>query len=138
MTVVLAHAPVDSAEAAFEVAVRQATLQGWELVIANAASHDAPADSRAVGDPALRDLAERARQAGARARVVRLADADAAAALLDLVESVTADLLVIGVRHRSAIGQLLLGSTAQRLILEVKCPVLAVKAPQAGREQGSS
>lgn len=130
MTVVLAHAPVESAEAAFGAAVRQAALQGWELVIANAASHDAAADARAVGAPALENLAERGRRAGVAARAVRLADADAAAALLDLVEEVGAELLVIGVRHRTAIGKLLLGSTAQRLVLEAACPVLAVKAPR--------
>ena len=128
MTVVLAHAPVDSAEAAFEAAVRQAALQGRELVIANAASNDAPADTRAVGETALQELVERAAREGVQARSVHLADSDAAAALLDLVENVNAQLLVIGVRHRSAIGKLLMGSTAQRLILEAKCPVLAVKS----------
>ncbi|MFY7065750.1 universal stress protein [Nocardiopsis changdeensis] len=128
MTVVLAHAPVDSAEAAFGAAVRQASLQGWDLVIANAASHDAPADTRAVGGSTLQSLVERARQEGVQARAVHLADSDAAAALLNLTEKADAELLVIGVRHRSAIGKLLVGSTAQRLILEAKCPVLSVKA----------
>lgn len=131
MTVVLAHAPTDSAEAALDAAIRQATLQEDDLVIANAVSNDALAGTRAVAEDRLRELAERAERSGVRARTVHLNDADAATALLELTEEVNAALLVIGVRHRSAIGKLLMGSTAQRLILEASCPVLAVKGEPA-------
>jgi nucleotide-binding universal stress UspA family protein len=39
-----------------------------------------------------------------------------------------AALVVVGTRHRSAVCKFLLGSTAQRLVLEAACPVLVVKA----------
>jgi len=38
-----------------------------------------------------------------------------------------ADLIVIGIRRRSRIGKLLLGSDAQTILLEASCPVLAVR-----------
>ena len=38
-----------------------------------------------------------------------------------------AELLVIGIRHRSPVGKLLLGSVSQQLLLECPKPVLAVK-----------
>jgi nucleotide-binding universal stress UspA family protein len=56
------------------------------------------------------------------------ADPDLAGALLRLVDSLGADLLVIGARRRSPVGKALLGSVAQTVILEAALPVLVVKA----------
>ena len=52
---------------------------------------------------------------------------DAAEELLGAMDRPEADLLVIGIRHRSPVGKLLLGSVSQQLILECPKPVLTVK-----------
>lgn len=49
----------------------------------------------------------------------------------DLVASRDISVLVIGLRKRTAVGKLLLGSLAQELLMTVSCPVLCVKAAGA-------
>ena len=52
---------------------------------------------------------------------------DASDQLVDLAEELAADLIVIGLRRRSPVGKLILGSNAQRVLLDAPCPVLTVK-----------
>jgi len=51
-----------------------------------------------------------------------------AEALINAAESSGAEFIVIGLRRRSPVGKRLLGSNAQRVLLDASCPVLAVKA----------
>ncbi|EMY34712.1 hypothetical protein D477_008088 [Arthrobacter crystallopoietes BAB-32] len=53
---------------------------------------------------------------------------DAVEEIQELAESLPASLLVIGLRKRTPVGKLIMGSTAQEILLTVDCPVLAVKA----------
>ncbi|WP_422115237.1 universal stress protein [Brachybacterium sp. UNK5269] len=48
--------------------------------------------------------------------------------LIDRAEQDDVSAVVIGVRHRSAVAKLFLGSAAQQIILEANKPVLCVKA----------
>jgi nucleotide-binding universal stress UspA family protein len=48
--------------------------------------------------------------------------------LIAMVEEYDAELLVIGLRHRSSLGKFLLGSDAQRVLMHAQCPVLCVKS----------
>jgi nucleotide-binding universal stress UspA family protein len=52
--------------------------------------------------------------------------------LIEVAAEVGAALIVIGLRRRTPIGKLVLGSNAQRILLEADCPVLSVKAPRHG------
>ena len=47
--------------------------------------------------------------------------------LISIAETSKAELIVIGLRRRSPVGKLILGSNAQRILLDAPCPVLAVK-----------
>ena len=59
---------------------------------------------------------------------------DPADEVINAAESAKADFIVIGLRRRSPVGKLLLGSNAQRVLLDASCPVLAVKAEPIGRD----
>ncbi|WP_259556710.1 universal stress protein [Brachybacterium sillae] len=47
--------------------------------------------------------------------------------LLGIATQEQAELLIIGLRRKSPIGNLNLGASARRLVLAAPCPVLAVK-----------
>jgi len=83
--------------------------------------------TRPDADPAELD-AVRARMAdaGVEHRVVQ-GTGDLADDLVRTAHEAGAELIVIGLRRRSPVGKLILGSGAQRILLEAPCPVLAVK-----------
>lgn len=55
-------------------------------------------------------------------------ESDIAEVICETAAQADAQLIVIGLRRRSPVGKLILGSNAQRILLEAHCPVLAVKA----------
>ncbi len=57
-------------------------------------------------------------------------DLDPAEELIANADRTDAEFIVIGLRRRSPVGKLLLGSNAQRVLLDASCPVLAVKAEE--------
>ena len=77
-------------------------------------------------------LAEELAASGVRYEIRTTDVHDSAEELIRIAESTEADFIVIGLRRRSPVGKLLLGSNAQRVLLDAACPVLAVKAgPEA-------
>ncbi|MCD1287428.1 universal stress protein [Brevibacterium sp. GP-SGM9] len=61
-------------------------------------------------------------------------DRDPVTAVLDeLADHAEVDRLVLGVRSRSRVGKVLLGSVTQRLILRSPVPVLTVRVPESAK-----
>ncbi|TVR27070.1 MAG: universal stress protein [Nitriliruptor sp.] len=56
----------------------------------------------------------------------------AGSGLLRLARELGAELIVIGIRRRSPVGKLVLGSVSQDVVLGAACAVLAVKAAEEG------
>ncbi len=69
------------------------------------------------------------KEADVRYRLVEYARGNAPAEdLLQAAKDEDADMIVIGIRRRSPVGKLILGSNAQDILLHADCAVLAVKA----------
>ena len=116
----------------------QAKLASDELVLLRyvQATDDADRGVESVVDEALADLRAQARSLEAlgitsRAEVVAGPGEDAGPKLLEAIRRIDADLVVIGIRSRSRVGKLLLGSIAQDLLLAAGRKILAVPVEPA-------
>jgi nucleotide-binding universal stress UspA family protein len=114
-------------EAAVEHAIAEAKLRDTSLLVINATSGESYVDTRFAGSGEVHDVEEHLSASGVGFELQQKVGVDVAQVLLDAMDHADAELLVIGVRHRSPVGKLLLGSVSQRLLLECAKPVLAVK-----------
>ena len=125
-TVLLAYVPSATSEAALAFAVKEAERRGDALLVL--ASERAPDPRKARGVTDQRPLEERLGETGLEyeLRTVPKRD-DPADDILDAVEHDDVGLVVLGIRKRTPIGKILLGSTSQRVAIESPVPVVLVK-----------
>ena len=129
MSVVVGYVPQREGEAALTHAVAEARSRGTRLLVVNTSRGDALVVQRYADDAQLDALADRLREEGVEHQVVHtMRGRDASDEILAVAQEHRADLIVIGLKRRSPVGKLLMGSTAQRVLLDAPCPVLAVKA----------
>ena len=128
MSVVVGYVPTREGETALDHAMSEARSRGARLVVVNTSRGDALVDERYVDDEQLAGLRAKLADSGVDHEVVHtMRGRDASEEILAVAEDRRAELVVIGLRRRSPVGKLLLGSTAQRVLLDAPCPVLAVK-----------
>lgn len=133
MTIVVGYVPTPEGEAALTQAIVEARKSGATLLVINSSKGDAPVDTRYAQEREMQGIEARLADQGID-HVIRqpVRGHDAATEVLDAAEEHKADLIVIGLRRRTPVGKLIMGSTSQRILLEADCPVLAVKAGTAG------
>lgn len=128
MTILVAYVPRPDGDAALEKGMELARRQDEHLVVVNASAGGGE-DPAAVDVAACEQVQQRLQAAGISAEWKQLVRGKSAVEeILWLVESMRVSLLIIGIRHRSPLGKLFLGSVAQELLLSVPCPIMAVKA----------
>lgn len=130
-TVVVGYVPKAEGKAALARAVEEAKLRDCSLVVVN--SHrggpDFDRDAANAVEAEVGEVDQQLAGSGVDYTVRQLVRGlDPAEDLVQVAEEVDARLLVIGLRRRSPVGKLILGSNAQRVLLDAPCPVLAVKA----------
>lgn len=130
-TVVVGYVPKPEGEAALAAGINEAKLRGSKLVVVNSHRGGQEFDGSAAraADDDLAAITARLDEAGVEHDIRQLVRGfEPAEDLISIAEANSAELLVIGLRRRSPVGKLILGSNAQRVLLDAPCPVLAVKA----------
>lgn len=127
-TVVVGYVPKPEGHAAVRAAVAEARLRSASLLVVS--SHRGGSEeTEAAAERELDAVRTLLDESGVAYEVRQLGGGfEPAEDLLSIAESSGADLIVIGLRRRSPVGKLILGSNAQRILLDAPCPVLAVKA----------
>ena len=133
MSIIVGFVPTPAGEAALTAGIAEAKLRNEDLVIVNSAREGALVDKSVAADDVLEQASRRASEAGVRATVIQPPyQHDLADEFLDVARAADASLIVIGLRHRTQVGKFILGSHAQRILMQADRPVLAVKAEGAG------
>jgi nucleotide-binding universal stress UspA family protein len=129
VTVVVAYLPTPEGEAAFAAGLAESDRRSEPLVLVNSPRTGAPVSNTVADEPTLARLRESAAAHNVEldVRLEGHTD-DLVDLLLNTADEVDASVIVIGLRHRTAVGKLLMGSNAQQILLQTRRPVLAVKA----------
>lgn len=128
--VVVGYVPKPEGEAAVEQGISEARLRDARLIVVNShrggREYDEATSTQSADD--MSALQATLEASGLEFEVRQLVRGfEPAEDLIGIAEDTGADLIVIGLRRRTPVGKLILGSNAQRILLDAPCPVLAVK-----------
>jgi nucleotide-binding universal stress UspA family protein len=130
-TGVVGYVPKPEGDAAINRAIDEAKLRGAKIVVVNShrGGNEFDGDVARKAEEDMERVKARLDEAGVAYDLRQLVRGfEPAEDLISIAEANDAELIVIGLRRRSPVGKLILGSNAQRILLDAKCPVLAVKA----------
>lgn len=126
--VVVGYVPTELGEHTLTEAIQQARWRSATLVVVNFSRDDVLADPAKLNTDQEVRLREQLDHAGVAHELLLPREGnDPAVELLDTADHYQAELMVIGLRQRTAVGKMLMGSTAQRILLGSPCPVLGVR-----------
>ncbi len=131
MAIVVGYVATKEGRAALKRAAEECVLRGTKLVVISShrGGKDFDADESARFESELERIKGVLEERGLDHEVRQLVRGnDPAEDLISVAEQENAEFIVIGLRRRSPVGKLILGSNAQRILLDASCPVLAVKA----------
>ncbi len=127
MSVVIGFIPDEYGEAALTAGLEEAQRRQTGVVVVNSTRGDALVDKRYVGAEGMVTLEQRLVESGIEHELRQTMGRDIAEEILAVASEVDADAIVIGIRHRTPVGKLIMGSVAQQVMLEAPCWVIGVK-----------
>jgi nucleotide-binding universal stress UspA family protein len=130
--IIVGYDPKSSDRSPVAFALRAARFTGAPLVVASVGSEAGAHEARVEEDlihgasGALEDLQRDLDAEGVAVESMELKNTSAARALHEAAEERDAGLLVVGSTRRGAVGRVLVGSTAERLMHGAPCPIAIV------------
>jgi len=131
--IVIGYIPKPEGRAALALGAQEAKARSASVVVVNShrGGREFDRDDAMESEAELDEVRQELQAAGVDHEIRQLVRGmDPAEDLINVAQEVSADLIVIGLRRRSPVGKLILGSNAQRILLDAPCPVLAVKAAE--------
>lgn len=129
MTILVAYVPRPEGQAALAAGIDASRQRKERLMVVNAGLGGTKEDASVASAPEVERIEKMLQAAGVEGEFKQfIRGKDAAEEIQAMIEPLQVSLLVIGLRKRSPVGKLIMGSVAQELLLSVPCPVLAVKA----------
>jgi nucleotide-binding universal stress UspA family protein len=131
VAIVVGYVPTKEGRAALRRAADESLLRKSKLIVINSqrGGRDYAADEASRFETELTKIQSELDGEGIEHEVRQLVRGNEPAEdLIAVAAEEDADFIVIGLRRRTPVGKLILGSNAQRILLDASCPVLAVKA----------
>jgi nucleotide-binding universal stress UspA family protein len=129
MKILVGYTPAPEGVAAFDFALAHAKLTDAHLTVLNTGKNGDYSDPVFASSQDIDSLEAELGKSGLEYEIRRPNDGlSATDSILSVAEESGADLLVIGLRKRSAVGKLITGSTAQAVLLNSPVPVICVPA----------
>ena len=129
MTILVAYVPRPEGQAALEKGIELARDNKENLIVVNATPGGSGDDPSRADAQDVERVEQLISVSGIKAEFKQFVRGkNAVEELEEMVASHGVSMLVIGLRKRSAVGKLIMGSMAQEILMTIDCPILAVKA----------
>lgn len=131
MSIIVGYVPTREGRAALRRAAAESQLRRTKLIVVNShrGGRDFDTEEAQRFEDELATVQEQLDAEGIEHEVRTLVRGNEPSEdLIAVAEEADAEFIVIGLRRRTPVGKLILGSNAQRILLDASCPVLAVKA----------
>ena len=129
MTILVAYVPRPEGQAALEKGIELARERKEFLIVVNATPGGTGEDPSRADAQDVERIEQLISVSGIESEFKQFVRGkNAVEELQDMVAANNVSMLVIGLRKRTAVGKLIMGSMAQEILMTIDCPILAVKA----------
>lgn len=129
MTILVAYVPRPEGKAALEKGIEIAKRRGEKLLVVNTSTGGKQEDETLADSDDVDRVESLLASSGVETEFKQFVRGkDVTDEINYLVEAQSVSLVIIGLRRRTAVGKLILGSNAHDILMTVNCPILCVKA----------